>query len=94
MVDDVSMCSMRAHSKQLAELGHCKCTAQVSPPFETVSAGRGSIYVFSESPFKMVAQVYSSSYQCHLQVIARVTFKFTARVTFKFTRSVTFKFTA
>ena len=23
MVDDVSMCSMRAHLKQLAELGHC-----------------------------------------------------------------------
>ena len=88
MVDDVSMCSMRAHLKQLAELGHwssilLKLTAQVYPPFETVTDGTCCIYVFNKSPLKTVSrirsllkftpQVYCQSHlqvycQSHLQV--------------------------
>ena len=54
------MSSVRAHSKQSAEF---KFTAQVYPkfypPFETVIYGKSSIYVFSESPFKMVDRIRS-----------------------------------
>ena len=71
-----------------------KFTTQVYPPCETVIAGRSSIYVFSESPFKIVSRIqsllkFTAQFTPH---VTNITFTFTARVTFKFTAKVTFKF--
>ena len=53
-----------------------------TPPFETVIAGRSSIYVFSESPFEMVGRI--RSLLKFTPQVTSITFKFTTRVTFKF----------
>ena len=83
MVDHVSMCSVRAHLKQSVELGRCSSLLLMfTPPFETVIGGRSSIYVFSESPFKMVSRI--RSLLKFTPQVTTVTCKFTARVTFKF----------
>ena len=91
MVDDVSMCSMRAHLKWSVELGHC---SSLPSPFELSvlvdDVSMCSVRVHSKWLLKFTPQVTSIT----LKFTARVTFKFTARVTFKFTTSVTFKFTA
>ena len=107
MVDHVSVCSVRAHSKWSVELGHCSSLLlKFTPPFETVIDGRSSIYVFSESPFKTVgrirplleftAQVYCSHLLLKLPAspAGLLPESPSSLVPIKYTTSVTFKFTA
>ena len=95
------MCSVRGHLKwsllkftPQVSSQNGKCVQILSfrlnlikfPPFETVIAGRSSIYVFNESPFKTVSRIRSLLKFTHQ--VTSITFKFTATVTFKFTAQV------
>ena len=60
-----------------------KFTVQVYSPFETVIAGRSSIYVFIENPFETIGRI--RSLLKFTPQVTSITFKFTAKVTFKFT---------
>ena len=102
MVDDVSVCSVRAHLKWLVELGHCSSLLlQVYPPLKLSvlvdQVSMCSVRAHLKWLLKFTPQVTSITFKFTARVtfkfIARVTFKFTARVTFKFTARVTFKFT-
>ena len=86
LVDQVSMCTVRAHLKQLAEVGHCSSLLLKLP------ASPSSL--LPESPSSLVPIKFTTSVT--FKFTAKVTFKFTARGCkqyIKFTASVTFKFT-
>ena len=80
MVDDVSMCSMRAHLKWSAELGHCSSLLLKFTPHLKLSV--------------LVDKISMCSVRAHLKrslkftpQVTSVTFNFTARFTIKFTAS-------